>query len=164
MSRLSEIVNRCSEAALSDGTRCRIDDVVACVMAGNRDVVNEEGERLIQGAIQRQVKEFFRRAAEEDGVDTNTPAQFDLPGFAAPAAIAVPDGSGGYEYVAFASATWADLNAAMEEREINFDRAEKRLKDFREKVAYLRPFMERAPLRTVAEAAVLVKRVANPAA
>jgi superfamily I DNA and RNA helicase len=164
MSRLSEIVNRCSEDALNRGGRCRIEDVVACVISDNEEVVREEMERLAHNAIHRKVKEFFRRAAENDGVETGAPGQLGLPGFAEPAAIAVSTDDGGVEYVSFAAATWADLNAALGEREQNFERVEKRLLDFREKVAYLRPFMELAPDRTVAEAAALIQRVSTGAA
>ena len=146
-----QIILRVSAAALELG-RTTTREVATQILTDYPDEMERHAAANFRRQLERDIKERFRDAATQDGVDSGRPAQFGLPGFEAPMAIAVPVGEW-VEYVAFGSATWSDLVAGRQERDTNVSRASKRLEDWILKMDALQPAMEHDADTTVEAAA-----------
>jgi hypothetical protein len=148
---LRTAVRQTWERALDEQETVIVRDVVARVRDDFPDVVESEGERLIDTAIAREVKSIARTEAEQG-------AQLTLFGF--PSVIAIPIPDDGYEYMQAVKARWEQLAAGGQIREDNVRRAQLRLDAYNGALDHVRPVMEGTE-RTLSDALALLSDEAN---
>lgn len=131
------------DAAIVAEERVHLLDIADRIMDKHPDTVREHGEELARRALVNQLRELARR-------DADNGEQLSLGGF--PRVIAVPnDAPGRYAYVSAHKATWVDLEAGMEIRLRNVEKAQTKADLYREALRSVRPFME-GTNKTLAEA------------
>lgn len=158
---LAEAFDACM--AQSSG-RCRAKDIVSEAQHKHPELFLRESERLIVQAALREAKALMKSSAVEDVSSSN---QQDLPlgilpGMRPPLTVIVPlpeeDPEDKFEYVRYDCATWEDLEAALEIKTTNMDRAIARKEDHLLKMDALRLYLQGFPGRTVGEACELMKK------
>lgn len=127
-------------------------DVVSLVRAEFPHLVARQERHLADKAILAQAKMWLRQL-DVDEDDETTPA---LP-LGMPRAIAVPDvTTGDYYYIASDQATWSELQAGLEQRQVNKIRAEAALEAYIAEMTRVQPLMEADPSLTYGEACELL--------
>lgn len=124
-------------------------DVVSCVRAEYPVLVAQQERHLADKAILAQAKLWLRQLDVDEDDDGDSPV---LP-LGLPRAIAVPDtATGDFYYIAAEQATWAELKAGLEQRQVNKIRAEAALEAYEAEMARVQPLMESNPAMTYGEA------------
>ena len=139
-------------ARLMKHGRFNVADIVSCVRAEHSVLVARQERHLADRSIMAQAKLWLRQldVDDEDG---------DVPTLALglPRAIAVPEDDGnGFYYIAAENATWAELFAGREQRQVNKIRAEAALQAFETEMARVQPLMEADLTLTYGEACELL--------
>lgn len=153
------------DACMARG-RCKANDIVSEAQHKHPELFLRESERLIVKAALREAKALMRGSGATLE-DVNAPNQQELPlgilpGLRPPLALAVPltdeDHEADFEYVRYDCATWEDLEAALDIKTTNVDRAITRKEDHLLKMDALRLYLQGFSGRTVAEACELMKK------
>lgn len=156
MPSLRSILHESVDVCLEQG-RCTVSMVVTYAMQSYPEVFEDERDRLILAAAKREAKMILGVVTQSTmfqamGASAQLTLPLDiLPGMSPPLAIAVDPGDGGeIEYVRFDCATWADLEAGLQEREHNIERAVAKRDDFLLKMDALARLMRQDLSMTVA--------------
>lgn len=158
---LYSVLNDAAVALLDRQHRVWPREVVVHARHLHAELFQLERERLIMQAAERIAKQVMKDLTEDDDHGRSPSAcQLVLLDLALPTAIALPEEEGtgeGFVYVRTDKATWSDLLAGGEIRDLNVERAQAKRDAYWESVDYLRPVMEQQPNLTVAEALRIIR-------
>ena len=151
MKKLTEVISRELEAAMRSGA-FEVADVVARIREAEPDVVAGEGDRLLDAALGRRIKDLLRDF--EDDEESEDGRLFGLP---RALAFETPEG---IRYIDTDQARWEHLKGAVAIRTANVTRAERRLNALERTMARVEGAMSADPTLTLGEAASRIEDAA----
>lgn len=138
--------------------RADLDQIIEVLESDFADAIAEGFKHHRRQFLRSLINDYCRQSAEYTAaalLGGNDTMQVALPGMEPPAAIAIKDNNRRL-YVGYYRATWADLQAGMEERATNISHAQRAFVDYQNKMDYLRPVMESNQTITVGEALAII--------